>query len=295
MNREDLFENIEKQIIAEKVYRRNIRAKLNEFKVIKENKNKKQLIAEKIYRAKLRKSIKSFVTEAKKGTYVHNSTGMNALEDLFSNTNLLSVLESDYKILTTSYEQRKDYREMIMTLVLNMFKQEDLSQSEDLKDLSESLHRLYEQDEPDIQITIDDDIPEDKIVGPKRTEMEDEKEQKREDDDNANSIDPKKDATGVRRAEIAFGKIENNINNVYKTLGNPDDQMEFKRYLIANLGMYFKTFEEALSNEPKADIPDDAQQAIEDAERKLSSEEGMGSPETDDSEELEVDLDSLDF
>jgi len=295
MKREDLFESIEKQIIAEKVYRAQIRKKLGEFKVLQEAKAKRQLVLEKLFRKKLREDLKSLtlLPEAKKSTYIHNTTGMNALEDLFSNTNLLSVLESDYKILTTSYEQRRDYRERIMQLVLSIFSQENLKKDDETKSLKESLHRLYEQDDPDIQITVDDDdLPDDKVVGPKRDEMEKEKEQKKEDSENADAMDKKEDATGVRRAELAFKKIENSIKTAYETLGNPADQQEFKRFLIANLGMYFKRFEEALSNEPKADIPDDAQQAIEDAEAKLDSEETEGTEDVGGSEEdEEMDLD----
>lgn len=296
MKREDLFESIEKQIIAEKFYRAQIRKKLGEFKVLQEAKTKKQLILEKLFRKKLREDLKSFtlLSEAKKSAYIHKTTGMNALEDLFSNTNLLSVLESDYKILTTSYEQRRDYRERIMQLVLSIFSQENLKKDDETKSLKESLHRLYEQDDPDIQITLDDDdLPEDKIVGPKRTEMEQEKEQALEDSKNASAIDQKEDTTGVRRAELAFNKIENSIKTAYESLGNPADQQEFKTFLIANLNMYFKRFEEALSNEPQADIPDDAQQAIEDAEEKIDSEETEGTEDTsgsEEGEEMELDL-----
>ena len=296
MKREDLFESIEKQILAEKVYRSQIRKKLGEFKVLQENKMKKQLIAEKIYRAKLRKEFASVaieLTEGKKTTFVHKTTGMNALEDLFSNTNLLSVLEGDYKILTTSYEQRRDYKERVMELVLDLFKQEEIGRDEE--SINESLQRLFEQEEPDIQITIDDeDPPEDNIVGPKRDEMEKEKEQAREDSENAAAIDLKQDATGVRRADLAFKKIENSIKTAYDTLGNPADQTEFKRFLIANLSMYFKQFEAGLSNEPKADIPADAQQAIDDAETKLS-DEGGGTDDVGGDEELEVDLGDLEL
>ena len=296
MKREDLFESIEKQILAEKVYRSQIRKKLGEFKVLQENKMKKQLIAEKIYRAKLRKEFASIaieLTEGKKTTFVHKTTGMNALEDLFSNTNLLSVLEGDYKILTTSYEQRRDYKERVMELVLDLFKQEEIGRDEE--SINESLQRLFEQEEPDIQITIDDeDPPEDNIVGPKRDEMEKEKEQAREDSENAAAIDLKQDATGVRRADLAFKKIENSIKTAYDTLGNPADQTEFKRFLIANLSMYFKQFEAGLSNEPKADIPADAQQAIDDAETKLS-DEGGGTDDVGGDEELEVDLGDLEL
>jgi len=297
MKREDLFESIEKQILAERVYRAKIRKQLEGFKVLQENKMKKNLIAEKIYRNKIRKDLRSLVTllEAKKEQYIHKTTGMNALEDLFSNTNLLSVLESDYKILTTSYEQRRDYKERIMELVLDIFSQEDLSKNEETKSLKESLLRLYEQEEPDIQITVDDeDPPEDKIVGPKRTEMEKEKEQAREDSENADAIEQKEDVTGVRRAETSFKKIENNIRSAYESLGNPADRIEFKKFLIANLNMYFKQFEKALSNDPQADIPEDAQQAIEDAENKIESEGGDESEGSEGGEE-EMELDTGDL
>ena len=295
MKREDLYESIEKQILAEKVYRSQIRKKLDEFKVLKENKAKKQLIAEKIYRAKLRKmfgGVAIKLAEGKKSTFIHKTTGMNALEDLFSNTNLLSVLEGDYKILTTSYEQRKDYKERVMELVLDLFTQANINKNKDAEPISESLQILFEEEEPDIQITIDDeDPPEDKIVGPKRDEMEKEKEQAREDSENADAIELKQDATGVRRADLAFNKIKNSIETAYDTLGNPADQEEFKRFLIANLNMYFKQFEKALSNEPQADIPEDAQQAIEDAENKLDTAE-TGEDDAG-GEEMEVDLGDL--
>jgi hypothetical protein len=292
MKREDLFESIEKQILAEKVYRSQVKKKLGEFKILQETKAKKQVIVEKIYRSHLRRQLSSvaLMIEAKKQSYVHKTTGMNALEDLFSNTNLLSVLEGDYKILTTSYEQRKDYKERVMELVLDIFEQASLGKDEASKSLNEAIDMLYEEEDPDIQITVDDDdLPEDKVVGPKRDDIEKEKEQAREDSENADSINQKEDATGVRRAELAFKKIENSIRSAYETLGNPADQTEFKRFLIANLSMYFKQFEEGLSNEPQADIPNDAQQAIEDAEDKLDS---SGS---EDGEEMEVDLGDLEL
>tara|TARA_R110000868_G_scaffold225958_1_gene478279 strand:- start:81 stop:956 length:876 start_codon:yes stop_codon:yes gene_type:complete len=291
MKREDLFESIDRQILAERVYRSQIKKKLGEFKILQETKVKKQVIIEKIYRSYLRKQLASALVliEAKKQPYIHKTTGMNALEDLFSNTNLLSVLEGDYKILTTSYEQRKDYKERVMELVLDIFEQDSLGKDEVSKSINEAIHRLYEEEDADIQITVDDDLPEDKVVGPKRDDMEKEKEQSREDSENADSIDQKEDATGVRRAELAFKKTESSIRTAYETLGNPADQTEFKRFLIANLSMYFKQFEEGLSNEPQADIPNDAQQAIKDAEDKI------GSSESEDGEEMELDLGDLEL
>ena len=58
--------------------------------------------------------------------------------------------------------------------------------------------------------------------------------------------------------------------------------------------MYFKQFEEGLSNEPQADIPDDAKQAIEDAEAKIDSAE-TDAGDTEEDEELEVDLGDLEL
>lgn len=280
MKREDLFESIEKQIIAEKVYRKEIRNKIKEFSLLKEEKdkqnNKKHEILEKIYRAKIRESLRSIlILSEKKQHYIHSSTGMNALEDLFSNSNILSVLGNDYKLLTTSYNQRKDYRETILNLVMDIFKFSGVNEKDkDSKSINESLRRLYEQEDADIQITLDDEeIPQDKIVGPKRTEMEEEKEQKLKDSENAKSTDDSVDMTGILRAQQGFNKIKNNIETAYRTLQNKDDKYEFKKYIIANLGMYFRQFEDSLSDKPKADLPKDSEEAIRDAEEKMKSSE----------------------
>ena len=75
MKREDLFESIEKQILAEKVYRSQVKKKLGEFKILQETKAKKQVIVEKIYRSHLRRQLSSvaLMIEAKKQSYVHKT------------------------------------------------------------------------------------------------------------------------------------------------------------------------------------------------------------------------------
>ena len=97
MKREDLFESIDRQILVERVFRKKVKQHIATFSKLQENKKKKELIAEKIFRAKIRSDLKKL--SEKKQTRIHSSTGMNSLEDLFSNTNLLSVLESDYYYL----------------------------------------------------------------------------------------------------------------------------------------------------------------------------------------------------
>ena len=285
MKRTDLYESIEKQVLAEKLYRNKIRKQLNEIKLMIEEKNKKQLIAEKIYRAWIR----STLSEAKKEKMIHNSTGMNALEDLFGGSNLLKTLESDYKILTTSYEQRKDYKGEMMSLIIDMFQIKGIMSDDQKESLNESLKYIFEKKEADIQIQLSDedmDLPKEKIVGPLRDKMEKEEQQGKEDDDNVKSIDPKLDLTGKNRATIAFNKIRKNIIDAYNSLGNPADRQEFKIYLIANLNMYFKQWERSLSPDPDPEIPEESEQAVKDAESKLDNagaseelggeEEGLG-------------------
>ncbi len=47
----------------------------------------------------------------------HDSTGINALEDLLRNSNLLSVLETGYKSLTTDIQQRTSYKNHILSAI----------------------------------------------------------------------------------------------------------------------------------------------------------------------------------
>ena len=47
----------------------------------------------------------------------HDSTGINALEDLLKNTNVLSTLETGYKSLTTDKQQRDSYKAHILNAV----------------------------------------------------------------------------------------------------------------------------------------------------------------------------------
>jgi hypothetical protein len=294
MKREDLFENIDRQIAAERFYRHKIKEGITKFVSVRRDSKKKKMIIEKIFRAKIQKDLHALLE--KKQTRIHNSTGMNSLEDLFSNTNLLSVLESDYYYLTTSEEQRKDYKNHVLTAVIGMFKNIDLSPDGEGK-LEESLQKLFEEEEADIQVEVtDEDLPEDKIVGPARDEIEDEKE--KDEDENAESIDPSEDLTGRNRAMSAISKIEKSIKDSYNVLGNPADKSDFKTYLIANLKLYFDQWENSLQNDANPQFSNDVEQAVGDAEAALADEGGEDTGEeggddlagTEGEEELDLDL-----
>ena len=286
MKREDLFENIDRQILIEKIYRKKVKEHINAFVALREQKSKRDLIGEKIFRAKIRSDLKAL--SEKKQKRIHSSTGMNSLEDLFSNTNLLSVLESDYYYLTTSVEQRKDYKNHVLSAVIDLFKTEDLT-PESGENLNESLKYLFEQEDADISIQVtDEELPEDKIVGPARDDIDGEKE--KQEDENADSIDPNEDLTGRNRAMAAISKIEKSIKDSYAILGNPDDKSDFKTYLIANLKLYFDQWENSLQNNANPQFSDDVEKAVGDAEAALET----GAEAEGDAEE-EVGEDELDL
>jgi hypothetical protein len=69
---------------------------------------------------RLRKTIRSLIMEADPAVAtdaVHANTGINALEDLFKNSNMLTTLRQGYKSLTSKKEQRESYKNHILNAV----------------------------------------------------------------------------------------------------------------------------------------------------------------------------------
>tara|TARA_R110002126_G_scaffold53549_1_gene145337 strand:- start:1539 stop:2432 length:894 start_codon:yes stop_codon:yes gene_type:complete len=292
MKREDLYESINQQIVAEKVYRKRLRTDLESIKDQVLSENKKQNTIEKLYRVVIRRDLKMLAE--KKETVKYSSTGLNALDDLFMNSNFLSTLEGGFNNLTTSSEQRSDYKNHVIQAVINIFRQMDVTSGDTgeagVGALSESIRRLFEEEDPDLTISVmDDDLPEDKIVGPeKRARDEAEEEEEEDEDENAAAIDPDQDVTGRNRAATAISKVEKSVKDYYTDLGNPADRRDYQIYMLANLEMYFKTWEDSLKNEVNPENPPDVEQAISDAETKLDNEESG-----ENEEELEIDNSEL--
>ena len=285
MKREDLYESINRQIIAEKVYRQKLRGDLNSIKdgILKEN--KKRVIVEKIYRAFIRRDL--MMLAEKKETVKYSSTGLNALDDLFMNSNLLTTIEGGFNNLTTSAEQRTDYKNHVIQAIINLFRQMDVTSGKsEAGALSESIRRLFEEEEPDLTISVvDDELPEDKVVGPEKRSRDEAEEVQAGEDENATAIDPEKDVTGRNRAATAVSKVEKSVSDYYNDLGNPADRRDYQIYMLANLEMYFKTWEDSLSNDVNPEKSPDVEQAISDAETKIDD---GGDLNMDDEEEGEI-------
>tara|TARA_Y100001970_G_scaffold277975_1_gene382976 strand:- start:337 stop:1149 length:813 start_codon:yes stop_codon:yes gene_type:complete len=192
----------------------------------------------------LRQIIRDLITESAAVAAVakHDSTGINALEDLLRNTNVLSTIETGYKSLTTAVEQRESYRNHILAAV-----EKSLAPEESRKEAGED-EELGAPIDEDIEIDIGD-RPED---DPDFISIDDEEEVE---------VDPKsefglngEDKTGRNRAFTDFQDIEKSILTAYDDLDNADDIAMFEEYLLKNLALYFDKFETEL----QTDVPEPA-------------------------------------
>lgn len=192
----------------------------------------------------------------------NKSTGINVLEELLKK--IVPVLETDYKSLTTSDEQRQSFRAHISNAIIQTLtpaKANNQAGEEEVNDLQE-----IELDiEEDVAVNIGDENPDaDKFIDI-RTDAEKAAEEPEEEEDPkaAFGADIGGDETGRNMAYQCFKKIENNIIDSYELLANPEDQELFFDYLLANVKMYFDKFEKELdpnATEPTNQAYDQAKQ-----------------------------------
>lgn len=162
----------------------------------------------------------------------HKSTGINVLEDLLKK--IIPQIEDDYKLLTTSEEQRDSYRAHVIDAVVKTLTPVDLNNDAP----EQSADRAGLGEEIDVEITDDEDEDDMFIdINPEEPEEEEEKDPREE-----FGIEGK-DTTGRNMAYTTFKKIQSQIIDAYDMLSNPDDQELFFDYLVANLKLYFDKFE----------------------------------------------------
>ena len=161
----------------------------------------------------------------------YDNTGLNTLNTLFDN--ILKTIETGYKELASSKEQRDSFASHILKAVENTLAP--------LKALDKSEETLEE----DIDIDIGgEDKPED---------MEDIRKDKEEVDKEQFGIEGE-DLTGRDKAYETFNKVETQIVDAYKSLHNQNDVKAFYDGLLMNLDLYFKKFEDEI--QPSVEAPD---------------------------------------
>ena len=246
----------------EDLLRENVRALISLVK--KKNKNTQT------EEQKLRTIIREFLQHELKEAATpdndpapHKSTGINVLEDLLKK--IIPQIEDDYKLLTTSEEQRESYRAHIIDAVVKTLTPVELNNDAPEKQ-SPGL-----DEEIDIDISDDED---DKFIDI-RTDKERAAEEGEEEEDPRDSFGIEgKDTTGRNMAYTTFKKVESQIIDAYDLLSNAEDQELFFDYLVANLKLYFDKFEGEIQpnvNEPSNQAYDSAAQ-----EQPAGGEEDAG-------------------
>jgi len=184
----------------------------------------------------LRQVIKKLISEAKPSDLkVHDETGMNYLENLFSNTSFLSDLKGAYISLTTSPEQRKSFSAHILNAMEGLLSRDKLNrQEDDESEQAPSSLKAAPDTGFDINIT-------DKETRKEENKLEVAQEEKFH-------MLPGMDQTGAEAADTAWKSLGELIKNELVKLRDPRDRTIFEEYLFKNVTGYFEEWEETIAS-----------------------------------------------
>jgi len=245
------------EMIAETLIREHVRKRITT-----------QMSKKYIFEQKLRKVIK-ILLEAETGTAEPSTyTGINVLADLLEK--VVPIIEDDYKMLTTSEEQRESFRNHIIHAVKNSLKPiEAATSAEDLPENFEfeiSKKHLFERMK--IDLDSEDDMVDPETVEGEFIDIDDEV----EGDEFVELQD--QNETGRNFAATTFKKVEKQIVDAYDMLADEEDQKLFYDYLITNLLLYFDKFEDELQPVlPDTSTPEYEEEAAEEAEEATETPE----------------------
>ena len=234
------------EFTQELILRNHVRDAIKVIKERRADRSRKTLNKE----MQLREIVRQLIREAQTAvstTAKHDNTGINTLEALLRNSNILSVLETGFKSLTTAPIQRESYRNHILVAVEKILAPEE-STKEAGEDVEEETFSVNE----DVSIDIGDrpeDDPDFIDVGEKEVVKSDGEIEKEE------FAISGEDKTGRNKAFTDFQTIEKVILRAFDDLDNPEDRDMFGEYLIKNLALYFDKYEsdlEANVEEPAA-------------------------------------------
>jgi hypothetical protein len=180
--------------------------------------------------------------------------------------NIIPVIETGYKNLTTDVMQRKSFRAHVMKATQNLLSTASVYFNNDDKNTKEPAQTKQPSTELEEQETEVD--PKKKMfIDIKRDEKEKEIEAEK-DPENAFQPIEGEDTTGRAFALETFKKIQKQTLESYSLLSNPKDRKTFYKYLITNLGLYFDQFEDEL----KTIVPEPTTPEYEAEKNKKSTE-----------------------
>ena len=246
------------QLIAEELIREHVRKRIT-------LKLEQQRFAE----SKIRKVVRQLI-EAETGTEeASRSTGINVLADLLQN--IIPTVEGDYKMLTSSKEQRDSFKNHIVHAIENSLKPIEANTQ-------------GEKQEENIEFEIDKALLEKMSIsldpqadGKEAQSIEGEFIDIDNDgkDDNDEFIELEdQNETGRNFAQASYKRVEKQIVDAYDMLADEEDKDIFYDYLITNMLLYFDKFEDELQNdlapvstpeyeEEKEDPTDDVEKGVD--------------------------------
>ena len=246
------------QLIAEELIRTHVRKRIRE-------KVSQKLTVERQIRSTIRKMI--LEVEAGSSEAPARSTGINVLANLLEK--VVPIIEDDYKMLTTSDEQRESFKNHLVQAVKNALKPIDAAAP---GKLPESYEFEINEDFLTEKITIDLDASDDnESVEGEFIDID----QDSEDSDQFGTGLEDQNRTGRNFAAATFKKIETQIVEAFDMLADDEDKDIFYEYLLTNLLLYFDKFEDDI----KAEAPD---QSTEEYEKEKDSDEPAETPEVTD-------------
>jgi len=243
-------------LIAEELIREHIRGRI-----------KHKLFEQTIKEQKLRKVVRQLL-EVETGTEEPSKhTGINVLASLLEK--IVPVIEDDYKMLTTSPEQRESFRNHMIQALKNALK--PIDSAEKAEKIPEGF--IFEIDaetlleKMKIDMTPEGDDPGDEVEGEFIDIAEPEDDFVHIDDQNE---------TGRNFAADTFKQKEKQTVEAYDMLADEEDQKLFYDYLITNLLLYFDKFEDEL----QTTLPDSTTPEYEEEKAEEEAEMATTEPET---------------
>jgi hypothetical protein len=256
------------QLIAETYIREHIRSRI----ITKTDERK-------LVETHIRKAIRRLL-ETETGTEEPSEyTGINVLASLLEK--IIPIIEDDYKMLTTSEEQRESFRNHMVQAFKNALKPIEASTSAEklpenfLFDVDKSV--LLEKVKIDLS---SDDDPADAVAG-EFIDIEEPEEDKFVTVGDQNE-------TGRNFAAETFHKVEKQTVDAYDMLADEEDQKLFYDYLLTNMLLYFDKFEDELQHtlpatttaeyEENKDDVEPTEGEVEPPEDEASEDEGEEEP-----------------
>jgi hypothetical protein len=258
-----------KTLVAEQLIREYVRERI-------QSKMEEKALQEAQLRSIIRKML---ILETETGTEEPSTyTGINVLADLLKN--IVPTIEDDYKMLTTSADQRESFKKHLVHAVKGALR--PIEVTADVEDLqAEELEIDAELLGEKVTVDILDDEEEAESLEGEFIDIDADKEKE---DDFVEISD--QNETGRNFAADSFKRVEKQIVDAYDMLADDQDRDLFYDYLLTNLLLYFDKFEAELSNT----LPDVTTPEYEEEKDDLdlgSEEDPFGEEE----EELDLDLD----